>query len=524
MRGKGGLAVLLVGITAGVCGAAEGIRPQQTISVATAPAERPAGAEVEAVALVATDEILSANIKEADGVSGQNTETGSGIKSGHLQNGAVTGPKLANGAVGKSKLAKDAVTADKVAFYTRTAIIASAGGDFSNPATALESYGGWCGEPSPTNRCLLKIMPGIYDVGSTCVNMQGYIDLEGSGENTTVLQGTGVAVVCGATDAELRLLTVEAMGGGPDAVAIANDAGAAPRITQVTARASGGARNVGINNHASSSPTLSNVTALATGGTYSYGVNNEFSSSPAMTNVTATASGASSENFAIRNSDSSAPTLVTVTATASGSGSSMNIGVSNNSSNPSLNGVTATASGGMQSVGVDNVSSSPEMLNVRAVATDGGARNIGVANTNASPFHLNVKAVGSGGGSSENFGITNTGVTSAMLMNVFARAFGGSLSCGVGNSSSSFGMTGVRAHGSNGTSNYGLCNGDSSGTIKIDNSVLIGSTNTILNGAGVKTLVGNSKLDGGPVRNDGLLIKCAGVYDENYTFYSNTCP
>jgi hypothetical protein len=33
------------------------------------------------------DNVLSANIKEADGTTGQDTETGSGIKTGHIQDG-----------------------------------------------------------------------------------------------------------------------------------------------------------------------------------------------------------------------------------------------------------------------------------------------------------------------------------------------------------------------------------------------------------------------------------------------------
>ena len=45
------------------------------------------------------------------------------------------------------------------------------------------------GVPRTATPCLLKIMPGVYDVGTNSITMQPYIDIEGSGENSTVIQG-----------------------------------------------------------------------------------------------------------------------------------------------------------------------------------------------------------------------------------------------------------------------------------------------------------------------------------------------
>ena len=64
--------------------------------------------------LVLADEVLSANIKEADNTSGQGTNTGSGIKTGHIANGAATTAKLRNGAVTSAKIASGAVTDGKI--------------------------------------------------------------------------------------------------------------------------------------------------------------------------------------------------------------------------------------------------------------------------------------------------------------------------------------------------------------------------------------------------------------------------
>lgn len=40
---------------------------------------------------VSNDQVRSQHIREADGTSGQNTNTGAGVKTGHIQNAAITG-------------------------------------------------------------------------------------------------------------------------------------------------------------------------------------------------------------------------------------------------------------------------------------------------------------------------------------------------------------------------------------------------------------------------------------------------
>ena len=64
--------------------------------------------------------------------------------------------------------------------------------------------------------------------------------------------------------------------------------------------------------------------------------------------------------------------------------------------------------------------------------------------------------------------------------------------------------------------------------LTIDNSTLVGSTNTILgaccNSISYTIRVGASRLEGGPVQVRTGTATCAGVYDEKYTFFPNTCP
>ena len=80
------------------------------------------------LALVA-DEVLSANIKEADNSSAQNTNSGAGIKTGHIQNGAVTTTKIKKNAVTTPKIADGAVTDAKITGPISASKISSTGLD-----------------------------------------------------------------------------------------------------------------------------------------------------------------------------------------------------------------------------------------------------------------------------------------------------------------------------------------------------------------------------------------------------------
>ena len=241
--------------------------------------------------------------------------------------------------------------------YHNVRVVAKGGtGDYADPVAAMSDIAAWCEAPSATNPCLLKIMPGVYDIGTGTLQMQQYVDIEGSGENTTIIQGTldsGTAgVVNGASFAEIRLLTIKSTGAGANKYAMYNN-GVSPKVTNVTAIATGsststgtGARgfsntgstltmtnvtaeasgtdiNVAIVNVSSPSPgaTLTNVKATTKppGGRYSYAIYNVNAGSLAvMMNVSAEASGASSRNIGIFNAAASA-ILTTVTAKGTGS-------------------------------------------------------------------------------------------------------------------------------------------------------------------------------------------------------------
>ena len=110
------------------------------------------------------------------------------------------------------------------------------------------------------------------------------------------------------------------------------------------------------------------------------------------------------------------------------------------------------------------------------------------------------------------------------MMNVIVSASGGTINNGVYNiSSSSPTMMNVTVSAS-GANNYGVTN-NGSGTVRINHSVITGSTASVLsNSSTATTYIGNTQLSGGMASKTAGTLTCAGVYDENYTFYFNTCP
>jgi hypothetical protein len=238
-------------------------------------------------------------------------------------------------------------------------------------------------------------------------------------------------------------------------------------------------------------------------------------------------SGGNAYAIAVYNGDTS-PRLTHMTALASG-GVGYNCAVENiatdsTSPTPSMENVTAIASGGTTAKGVENAGSAPTMKDVTAKGQD-ATYNYGIYNDTINIGMIDVTAVASGG--STTTAIRNAYCSLAIMTTVTARAFNGSShNWAVWNQHSPALMTDVTATAL-GTDSKGLINsGTGSGTtwVAVDQSRITATTTTIESyGTDVATLVGASRLAGGPVIGDAV-ITCAGVYDENYTFYTNTCP
>jgi hypothetical protein len=358
--------------------------------------------------------------------------------------------------------------------YARTVIVSPLGTPLENGDVLLTALKG-IADATVGNPYLLKIEPGRYDLGSQPLTMKPWVDIEGSGELVTTIVASGslsyeTGTVVGANNAELRFLTVENKGGSDFAVAIYNG-DTSPRLTHVTASAWGGNSNFGVRNSAttSASPTMANVIATASGGGTAVGIDNA-GSAPTMRDVTAQGSGATGTNY----------------------------GIYNDADSITMTDVTAIASGGSSARAIRNAYCSTTMTNVTATASGGSSENLAVYNQHSPAVMTNVTASAEG---ADSRGILNSGPES------------GSFLVTVDHSRISGDTYGIYNQPTSSSNPY---------TVKVDTSLVSGGTNTILNGDHVTTLVGGSQLEGGPVSGSGFT--CAGVYDENYAFYSSTCP
>ena len=115
----------------------------------------------------------------------------------------------------------------------RTVLVSPVPGDPIASGTALRNALAGIPSPSQTNPWLLKIEPGIYQLQDTSLQMRPWVNIEGAGVDvTTIRMVSGPATIVGASNAELRMMTVEATGQSLAVVAMFNE-NANPRVYRV---------------------------------------------------------------------------------------------------------------------------------------------------------------------------------------------------------------------------------------------------------------------------------------------------
>lgn len=459
-------------------------------------------------------------------------------------NGAL---KIASGSPGLDKVLTSDSAGNATWKFARTCyqniiVVAKSGGDYATITAALNSIS----NASDANRFLIYVAPGVY---SEKITMKEYVDIEGSGELTTKIVYTGnvssaYATLIGASNAELRFLTVENTGGNNYAVAIRNNS-SAPRLNHITVVASGGTTaNYGILNESAppiinnmiilvsgnattcygiynhlSSPDISDITVNVSGVNINYGIRSEISSPVAIRNSIFSISSGGATNWGIRN-DSPA-TLDNIVVSVQGSGTSTNYAIYN-SDVATLIKVTASASGGDKSYAIYNTSATVTIMNSSAEASGATTINDGVHCTFESSAVIDQSVISAHGDTGK--AISNHYDSSVTLNHVTANATGTDYNYGVYNNTSDITIQNSSISGIGGLC-YGLFNVAASGayTANIDNSKITGATFTIFNDTEFTVRIGASQLNGGGIVNPAT-CKCAGVYDENYNFFPNTCP
>lgn len=123
-------------------------------------------------------------------------------------------------------------------------------GDFTDPVAALNSIV----DASADKPYLLKINPGVYTLDSSSrLYLKSYVDIEGSGEGVTKIQGTttptyggwyydGVVVGNNTSNTEIRNITIEALPSPQGNSAVISNNSGSFRASNVTLTASLGGR------------------------------------------------------------------------------------------------------------------------------------------------------------------------------------------------------------------------------------------------------------------------------------------
>lgn len=160
----------------------------------------------------------------------------------------------------------------------KVARVAISGGDYTSPVGAVNDLANWCGTPSSSNPCLIKVYPGIYDIGTSSVHLDyDYLDLAGSGKHVTTIRGqifsfnAAAAVVNITASTHVSDISIVNNRNGTNAVAVAvNGASITPELTRVIVTAdsgmNGGATAVSIGKSREAAyPTIENAFLYANG-------------------------------------------------------------------------------------------------------------------------------------------------------------------------------------------------------------------------------------------------------------------
>ncbi len=118
------------------------------------------------------------------------------IGSGDILPDAVQTSHIAPSAVTNDKIATGTITQDKLAFtlsgsrFANVVVVAKSGGDFTDPIAAVNSIT----TASAATPYVVKVMPGVYDLGTASLQMKEYVDIEGSGPDNTVITSSNTNI------------------------------------------------------------------------------------------------------------------------------------------------------------------------------------------------------------------------------------------------------------------------------------------------------------------------------------------
>ncbi len=247
--------------------------------------------------------------------------------------------------------------------------------------------------PSSTRHYEVKLDPGLYNIGTSPLNLLSHVDLVGAGQQASIIQGTGYEagltggsiVGTSITDAEVRDLQVQPIVASGSDSAIGIFLGSSPITVQnvtVNATAAGASANaIGICSF-DANVTLQDLQINASGGGTTNGIVVQGISTtfPVVRRAVVSASGASGFNVGMYYDEGANPTFLNLEVSASGGSTAVALqagfdGGFVGPTNLQVTDSTLQASGATFNYGIDVTGTQSgctfHLDNVKAIATSG---------------------------------------------------------------------------------------------------------------------------------------------------------
>jgi len=269
-------------------------------------------------------------------------------------------------------------------FGVRTVLVSPIGTPTQN-GTALVSALAGITTNSAGNPWLLKVEPGIYDVGSSPLIMKPYVDLEGSGEITTIITAaslTGSGTVSAASNSQIRFVTIRNTGGGASAIAVGRIAGGGNiMLLHATVIASGGtSNNIGIFVGGFESVNGESVTVNVSGSGSSPASGIQGGPAVTLANSRITVSGGTANaGVSAGSSGGGSADLSDVTITVDGPAGSQNSGFGSFKAGVTVRNSRIAVTGGSQATGVVQTGNNTDIRNSTVTAQQATTASYGMS-------------------------------------------------------------------------------------------------------------------------------------------------
>jgi hypothetical protein len=381
--------------------------------------------------------------------------------------------------------------ADTRFFQGSTLILVNGDGAPADNGAALAAAMAAITDASADKPYTIRLSPGLYDVGTGGLDVKPFVELQGSGEDRSILTAPGshdlspndggtYGTVRPAGGSSVRSLTVR-NSGGPSTIAVGIEIGdGTARVSDVTVDVGGGSDdNIGITpNHFATAPRLEldgatiDVAAGGIGGGIGALASDQY------------------DVIAVRDSsvDVTGAGFGIVADASSASGSRIRV-----------SDTEVTVAGGGTALG--GKANGQMMFDDVSVTVTGGTTTVGIGGS-GSGFHpvLQDSTISVSGGSSSNKGFDGAQSFSATVQG-----------------------SRITASGANATAmELGLGPTDS-GSAFVDGSVLTATTIVNSINAGTVVKVGASKLAGTTIVNGAGTFVCVASYESDYSLLSSTC-